>query len=82
MPSTTEYTRLPTTTFLPNCVWVSPNHASSVERVVVHRDQAEEMVVVLGDRLARPVLVDVAGLEVLEVATEGSFVHRHGCESY
>jgi hypothetical protein len=28
MPSTIEYTRLPTTTFLPNCVWVSAYHAS------------------------------------------------------
>ena len=28
MPSTSEYTRLPTTTFLPNCVCVSANHAS------------------------------------------------------
>src|SRR5947209_6298018 len=28
IPSTSEYTRLPTTTFLPNCVCVSANHAS------------------------------------------------------
>jgi hypothetical protein len=35
---------------------------------VVHRDQAEEVVVRLGDRLGRPVLVDVADLELLEVA--------------
>ena len=28
MPSTSEYTRLPTTTFLPNCVCVSAYHAS------------------------------------------------------
>src|SRR5712671_1658174 len=28
IPSTSEYTRLPTTTFLPNCVWVSAYQAS------------------------------------------------------
>ena len=28
IPSTSEYTRLPTTTFFPNCVCVSANHAS------------------------------------------------------
>ena len=28
MPSTSEYTRLPTTTFLPNCVSFSAYHAS------------------------------------------------------
>ena len=48
-----------------------------VHRVVVHRDHAEQVVVVLGDRLARPVLVDVADLEVLEVAAERSVVRRH-----
>ena len=41
-----------------------------VQRMVVHRDHAEEVVVGLGDGLARPVLVDVARLEVLEVPTE------------
>jgi quinol monooxygenase YgiN len=40
------------------------------------------MVVVLGDGLARPVLVHVAGLEVLEVPTEGPFVHGHGVRAY
>ena len=45
--------------------------------MVVHRDQAEEVVVGLGDRLARPVLVDVAGLEVLEVPPERPLVGRH-----
>ena len=41
-----------------------------VQRVVVHGEQAEQVVVVLGDRLARPVLVDRADLELLEVPTE------------
>src|SRR5207244_12118538 len=41
-----------------------------VQRVVVHRDHAEQVVVGLGDRLARPVPVDVADLEVLQVAPE------------
>ena len=36
-----------------------------VERVVVHRDQAEEVVVGLGHGLRRPVLVDGADLELL-----------------
>ena len=48
-----------------------------VRRMVVHRDQAEEVVVVLGDRLARPVLVDVARLEVLVVPAERPIVDRH-----
>ncbi|SQD95561.1 hypothetical protein FMEAI12_3240003 [Parafrankia sp. Ea1.12] len=38
-----------------------------VQRVVVHREQAEQMVVVLGDRLSRPVPVDRADLELLVV---------------
>src|SRR5690625_672885 len=41
-----------------------------VWRVVVHRDQAEQMVVVLGDRLARPVLVGRPDLELLIAAPE------------
>ena len=39
-----------------------------VQRVVVHRDQAEQVIVGLGHGLRRPVLVDVADLELLEVA--------------
>jgi hypothetical protein len=46
-------------------------HVVDVQRVVVHRDQAEEVVVGLGDRLRRPVLVDGALLELLEVAPVG-----------
>src|SRR3954454_24457118 len=42
-----------------------------VQRVVVHGDQAEQVVVRLGDRLGRPVLVDVTDLEFLEVAPVG-----------
>jgi hypothetical protein len=48
-----------------------------VQRVVVHRDHAEEVVVGLGDRLARPVPVDVTDLEVLEVPAERALVHGH-----
>src|SRR4029079_17390898 len=48
-----------------------------VQRMVVHRDHAEQVVVVFGDRLPGPVLVDVAGLEVLEVATERALVNSH-----
>ena len=52
-----------------------------VQRMVVHRDHAEQVVVGLGDGLARPVLVDVADLEVLEVATEGTLVNGHADEA-
>ena len=41
-----------------------------VERVVVHGEQAEQVVVVLGDRLARPVLVRRPDLELLVAAAE------------
>src|SRR5262249_13245273 len=40
-----------------------------VERVVIHGQQAEEVVVGLGHRLRRPVLVNGPDLELLEVAT-------------
>ena len=46
-------------------------HVVEVQRVVVHRDQAEQVVVGLGHRLGGPVLVDVADLELLEVAAVG-----------
>ena len=39
--------------------------------MMVHRDQAEEVVVCLGHGLGRPVLVDRADLELLEVAAVG-----------
>ena len=42
-----------------------------VQRVVVHGDQAEQVVVRLGHRLGGPVLVDGADLELLEVAAVG-----------
>ena len=52
-----------------------------VQRMVVHRHHAEQVVVELGDRLARPVLVDVAGLEILEVTAEGALVYGHDPEA-
>src|SRR4051794_27606314 len=39
-----------------------------MQRVVVHGQEAEQMIVCLGDRLRRPVLVRGAHLELLEVA--------------
>jgi hypothetical protein len=36
--------------------------------MVVHGEQAEEVILGLGDRLRGPVLVDVADLELLEIA--------------
>jgi hypothetical protein len=40
--------------------------------MMVHRDHAKEMVIGFGDRLARPVLVDVADFELLEIPSERS----------
>src|SRR5882757_6053950 len=45
-----------------------------VERVVIHGEEAEEMVVVFRDRLSRPVLVDRTDLELLVGPPEP---HRH-----
>ena len=42
-----------------------------VQRVVVHRDQAEEVVVRLGHGLGGPVLVHGADLELLQIAPVG-----------
>ena len=42
-----------------------------VQRVVVHGEQAEQVVVGLRHRLGRPVLVDRADLELLEIAAVG-----------
>src|SRR5207302_3096015 len=44
-----------------------------VQRVVVHGDETEKVIVVLGHGLARPELVDGTDLELLEVAAE---LHR------
>jgi hypothetical protein len=49
--------------------------------VVVHRDHAEKMIVVFGDGLARPVLVNIAGLEILEIAAEWAVIGRHDVTS-
>jgi hypothetical protein len=46
-------------------------HVVDVQRMVVHRQQAEEVIVALGDGLRRPVLVDGPDLELLEVAAVG-----------
>jgi hypothetical protein len=43
-------------------------HVVDVQRVVVHGDQAEQVVVGLRDRRGGPVLVDGAHLELLQVA--------------
>ncbi|PPR67698.1 MAG: hypothetical protein CFH02_01270, partial [Alphaproteobacteria bacterium MarineAlpha3_Bin1] len=42
----------------------------NVQRAVVHSQQAEEMIVRLGDGLPRPMFVDVAGHEVFEEPAE------------
>src|ERR1700682_2944008 len=41
-----------------------------VQRMLVHRQQREPDVIVLGDGPAGPMLVDVAGLELLVIAPE------------
>lgn len=48
-----------------------------VERVVVHGDHAEQMVVSFGDCLSRPVSVDVADFEVFEMAAKWAVVGSH-----
>jgi hypothetical protein len=50
--------------------------------MMVHGDHAEQMVVVFGDGLPRPVPVHVTDDEVLEVATEGAFVSGHEPSTY
>jgi hypothetical protein len=45
--------------------------------MVIHGDHAEEVIVRFGYRLAGPVLVDIADLELLEVTTEGPFESVH-----
>ena len=67
IPSASEYTSGPTTTLRPCWDWLGV-HVVDVERVVVHRDQAEQVVVGLGHGLGRPVLVDRPDLELLQVA--------------
>ena len=52
-----------------------------VQRVVVHRDHAEQVVVGLGDCLAGPVLVDVANDKIFEVSSKGPFVCGHDVKS-
>ena len=72
IPRASEYTRLPTTRLRPCDRLVLREPLVRVQRVVVHRDHAEQVVVVLRDGLARPVPVHVADLEVLVVAAEGA----------
>src|SRR5690606_15058090 len=42
-----------------------------VQRMMVHGQQAEQVVICLSDRLGRPVLVDGTDLELLQVAPVG-----------
>jgi hypothetical protein len=51
-----------------------------VERVVVHGDHAEQVIVVFGDGFPRPVAIDVADLEFLIVPAERTFMD-HPCAS-
>ena len=67
MPSASEYTSGPTTTLRP-CWDFARVDVVQVQRVVVHRDQAEQVVVGLGHGLRGPVLVHGADLELLQVA--------------
>jgi hypothetical protein len=47
-----------------------------MQRMVVHRDEAEQVVVGLGDGLARPVPVDRTDLELLVCAPKLHAPHR------
>ena len=53
-----------------------------VERMVVHGEQAEQVVVVFGDRLARPVLVDRSDLELLVGPSELHGAHSWGGSNF
>ena len=48
-----------------------------VERMMVHGDHAEQMVVSFGDCLSRPVSIDVADFEVFEMAAKWAVVDTH-----
>ena len=52
-----------------------------VQRMVVHRHHAEQVVVGFGDGLAGPMAVDIAHFEILVVAAEWAVVDGHGCTS-
>jgi hypothetical protein len=45
--------------------------------MMIHRDHAKQMVVSLGNRLARPMAINIANYEVFEVSTERSLVNCH-----
>jgi hypothetical protein len=57
MPSASEYTSGPDDDVAPLLALAGVD-VVDVQRVVVHRDEAEQVVVGLGDRLRGPVLVD------------------------
>ena len=48
-----------------------------VERVMVHGDHAEQMVIGFGDCLAGPMPINVADFEVFEMATKWAVVGSH-----
>ena len=45
-------------------------HFVKMDRVMIHRQQAEEIVVALANRLARPVTIYVTILEIVEPSAE------------
>ena len=48
-----------------------------VQRVMIHRDHAKEVIISFRDRLSRPVSVHVTDDEFLEASTKGAFVNGH-----
>ena len=84
MPSSSEYTNVPTTMLRPLL-----HLGRRVVRVHMHGarrpgQHAEEVILCLGDRVARPVPVDVTYLELLEGAPEpvlARIVDRHQAPS-
>jgi hypothetical protein len=48
-----------------------------VQRVVIHRNHAEQVIICFGDCLAGPMFVDITYFEVFETAPEGSVKSTH-----
>jgi len=48
-----------------------------VQRVMIHRDHAKQMIVGLGDGLAWPVAIYVANYKIFEGSAKGAFVNGH-----
>ena len=48
-----------------------------MQRMMIHRDHAKQMIVSLRNRLARPMAINIANYEIFEASTEWSLMYRH-----